>query len=150
MGHAVIGRKLSPLTPLSLAWTKSMLPSCQVLSVWPKQLTAVITAVIFGQIMAESVLAIMSSYSITFKREFSAVRASYGRKYPVSISSAPWKLKMGFQMTHIELKAIAIRPNHMAENVSYGRKCQLRPKMAVFDRKSLTAEILFTAEFRLL
>ena len=40
-------------------------------------------------------------------------------------------------MTHIELKSVAMRPNHLAENVSYGLK-------------SLTAAISVTAEFRLL
>ena len=35
------------------------------------------------------------------------------------------------------------------KNVSYGRKCLLRPKMTIFGRKTLTAEISVMAEYRL-
>ena len=65
-----------------------------------------------------------------------------------TVPSAPPKLRMGFQMTHIELRSVAMWPYDVAENVSYGRKCLLRPKMAIFGRKSLTAEISVTDEFR--
>ena len=34
-------------------------------------------------------------------------------------------------MTHIELRSVAMWPYDVAENVSYGRKCLLRPKMSV-------------------
>ena len=81
------------------------------------------TETVHGEIAAESVLAISFSYGITAEREFSAVIASYGRKYPVSVSSAPPKSRMCFQMTHIELKSVA-------------EKCPLQPKMSVTAENS--------------
>ena len=57
------------------------------------------------------------------RKGISAAIASYGRKYPVSVSSVPPKSRMCFQMTHIELKSVA-------------EKCLLQPKMSVTAENS--------------
>ena len=51
-------------------------------------------------------------------------------------------------MIHIELRSGTIWTNHVTENVSYGRKCLLQPKMVIFGPKTLMAKISVTAEFR--
>ena len=48
-------------------------------SVWPKQLTAVITAVIFGEITAETLSEILTSYGLSPKLLFTADTAIFGR-----------------------------------------------------------------------
>ena len=55
-----------------------------VCSVWPKQFSAVITAVIFGEITAETVSALLASFGHTAEIEFSAETAVFGRKKLVS------------------------------------------------------------------
>ena len=80
-------------------------------SVWPKQFTAVITAVIFGRITAESVSAILSCVSVVRDKESYPLLVQFWFNSPYL---KPWKYQ------HVQ-----VRSQNMAETSNF------RPKMAV-------------------
>ena len=87
-------------------------------SVWPKQLTAVITAVIFGEITAETLSEILTSYGLSPKLLFTAETAIFG------LNLRTWWYRAC--LTHSgEYHHVQVRPQYMAE------KSHFRPKMAV-------------------
>ena len=116
----------------------------------PKQFSAFITAVIFGEITAETVSALLASYGHAGKIEFSAETAVFGRKKLVSakiFECHSVKLGLLIQGTtnfpKFDPKLWNKQP-FSAENVHLCRKWQFRPKVHLKPKFRLQPFLMVT------
>ena len=109
---------------------------------WPKQFSAVITAVIFGEITAETVSALLASFGHTAEIEFSAETAIFGRNSrfrPKKSLFRPKSLNATLLRLTCWFRGLPTSPNltqnygtnshFWPENVHFCRKWLFRPKI---------------------